>query len=1306
MNRVRSACVKTNSSKTCFVSLSGDLAEAIGLRIQGQPFALQLQWTNGKAFTSWSGEVIHSKKHDLLSGSASVIQLGKKFADSLGLVEDQQVLVEPVVSIPSCNRISMDPVSANDWEILELHAGYIESQLLNQVRVVFPNQLLPIWIQNNMCVVVQVVNLEPIANCVRLDEFTEVVVSPKTRTFPRSKKEQQVFNPSGENITPTGSSEANDRYTEQEHATTSTTSGGDGDDSRHLSAAGSSSATNLGEQNVDDSGFMSRFSGYLHTLFYATDEANSATENQSSESLAQKGSTPYEEKWTPFSTSTQKNGTHSENIFDETDFNMCLRVQPELTTNANKSSKINESTFRNNYSLQPTTVFVDFASLPPLVLKSWTCNLATFPPPDGTIVKTVQISRLLSPKERSVSRTSSVGTSSRDNSGSKSKDSTNRDSESLDRTSQDATGQSPPDSTPADVPLPHWIVRMVMTSSINSAVIEQKSHELGVEEHVLPGHVAMSKDLSQLLGSKDLSLVKIQNISHKPSDIQGIILHPFGDTKQKLQEISADTALEAFQGWICSVCSMEAPLVLCSGMLLSFDVPQDQPLQFVVTVLSHSQTSNSTDSLPYYHLTPETLDNVTVVMGTPRGLVKDSDQALSAQESKPQHPKCSITDLGGVTEAFHKCLDHALSALGQRPLVNHLGGDIITGLRSGALLICGSGTGAGIGCGKTALAHAVCRQLQQWPVCAHVTLVDCIPFRGKRVDTIQKQWQQIFLEAAWHQPSVILFDDLDQVVSAPSALQEMGGEALYKRRLAQVFKDLITTEINNNSKVVVIATSKSHDSLHPLLMTSRGCHVFQCCAELHPPDNDQRKQILCAMLNKRFPLEDPEGLELSSLAKKTEGFSPKDLQSLLDRAFHRAAVRKMKKLTGDFNAAITTEDFKMALEGFTPAALRGVSLHTAGELGWSDVGGLAAVKGALMETLLWPTKYSWLFSKCPLRMRSGLLLYGPPGTGKTLLAGVVAKECGLNFISIKGPELLSKYIGASEQAIRDMFTRAQSAKPCILFFDEFDSLAPRRGHDSTGVTDRVVNQLLTQLDGVEGLDGVYVLAATSRPDLIDPALLRPGRLDKCLYCGMPDKTERLQILQALSRSLVLAQDTNLAAISDICEHFTGADFKALLYNAQLVAIHRTTSSNQLYKGVFSATGRPGRSDEMPKDPSAAVLTDEARENIIYIPSLVEGAKHVSAEEFTRLRSEVLAIHDNRQHSNSNGKISKTDLAKDQLAGGIQISQSDLLQAASSMGPSVSDNERRRYQEIYDTFIKSRGGDFSHNTPGQGKATLA
>nr|GMD77864.1 peroxisome biogenesis protein 1 isoform X1 [Ipomoea batatas] len=202
-----------------------------------------------------------------------------------------------------------------------------------------------------------------------------------------------------------------------------------------------------------------------------------------------------------------------------------------------------------------------------------------------------------------------------------------------------------------------------------------------------------------------------------------------------------------------------------------------------------------------------------------------------------------------------------------------------------------------------------------------------------------------------------------------------------------------------------------------------------------------------------------------------------------------------------------------------------------------------------------PSKFPNIFSQAPLRMRSNVLLYGPPGCGKTHIVGAAAAACSLRFISVKGPELLNKYIGASEQAVRDIFSKAALAAPCLLFFDEFDSIAPKRGHDNTGVTDRVVNQFLTELDGVEVLTGVFVFAATSRPDLLDAALLRPGRLDRLLFCDFPSPRERLDILRVLSRKLPLESDVNLEAIAHMTEGFSGADLQALLSDAQLEAVH-------------------------------------------------------------------------------------------------------------------------------------------------------
>jgi len=222
---------------------------------------------------------------------------------------------------------------------------------------------------------------------------------------------------------------------------------------------------------------------------------------------------------------------------------------------------------------------------------------------------------------------------------------------------------------------------------------------------------------------------------------------------------------------------------------------------------------------------------------------------------------------------------------------------------------------------------------------------------------------------------------------------------------------------------------------------------------------------------------------------------------------------------------------------------------------WTAVAGMQEAKDKLLELVLLPTKYPDIFATAPLRVRSGALLYGFPGCGKTLLVGAIASKSGLNFISVKGPELLNKYIGQSEQGVRDVFSRASAAKPCILFFDEFDSIAPQRGHDSTGVTDRVVNQFLTALDGVEGLHGVFVIAATSRPETVDAALLRPGRLDAHIFCDMPNAEERGAILQMYVEKMNVAGDLDFASMAERLQGCSPADIQALVYNAQLMAVH-------------------------------------------------------------------------------------------------------------------------------------------------------
>ncbi|GLG94541.1 Transitional endoplasmic reticulum ATPase TER94 [Gryllus bimaculatus] len=271
---------------------------------------------------------------------------------------------------------------------------------------------------------------------------------------------------------------------------------------------------------------------------------------------------------------------------------------------------------------------------------------------------------------------------------------------------------------------------------------------------------------------------------------------------------------------------------------------------------------------------------------------------------------------------------------------------------------------------------------------------------------------------------------------------------------------------------------------------------------------DDRLKILEKLLESKVSLKQTQ-IDLDSFAKKSDGYVVQDLVDFMEKAVFEAWKRKA--LAEDFSEgdpALQNEDLEKAFQVMKPLALRGVELVQDAGLCWADIGGLSDAKKLLVEMLEWP---------------------------------------------VQGPELLSKYIGASEEAVRTIFQKAQSAKPCVLFFDEFDSLAPRRGHDSTGVTDRVVNQLLTQLDGVEALNSVWVLAATSRPDLLDPALLRPGRLDSAVLCPLPTKEDRVAILQSLSRKLFLAEDVDLSSVAEKTEGFTGADLQAIIYSAQLAA---------------------------------------------------------------------------------------------------------------------------------------------------------
>ncbi|XP_045126632.1 peroxisome biogenesis protein 1-like [Portunus trituberculatus] len=695
------------------------------------------------------------------------------------------------------------------------------------------------------------------------------------------------------------------------------------------------------------------------------------------------------------------------------------------------------------------------------------------------------------------------------------------------------------------------------------------------------------------------------------------------------------------------------------------------------------------------------------------------------------------------------------------------------------------------GSGKTSLLESLMESLSQHPHHVHSSMASLKVLRGKKAETIEKKLQLVFREAIFRRPAVVFLDDLDSLVpSAPEEQQDSGPLHSHSMQVVTVMKLLLNQlmeflgEVSHNGGavsggVLVVASCLNRSGIHPLVVSPQGCHYFPCTLTIPPLGPDGRVAAFRAMLASHFtshcgheaPHMDTQATDAPTqghadtsrylafenrlLAKRTESFTLPDLSHLALRTYlivcdrwrrgtreegepcfqvtPTSDERKWPSQTAAKREedAVVDGDLEAALEGYTPLALRGLSLSEkssrAGRLG---VGGLAEARTVLEETLTWPAAHPTLFSKVKLRLRSGVLLYGPPGSGKTLLAHSIAAECHLNFITVKGPELLSKYIGASEEAVRDAFERAASAKPCILFFDEFESIAPRRGHDSTGVTDRVVNQLLTQMDGVEGLSGVYVLAATSRPDLIDPALLRPGRLDKCVFCPIPTHSDRVEILHVLSRDMELGEEIAWCEIADLTESFTGADLQGLLSSAQ-VLVGQEALGDSLYEGIIPTdprqdtqeSGAEGDSDVgeenelMEAERDYCMLAEGELSGADSYNSIKEvvfegkGEKVVYKERGSSAspqtaREEETVSSEAKENSPTTTTVRKPPSSSpDPRNPDFRVYQRHILAALREVKPSVTSAERQKYEKLYRSFNKSREGNFGQPSPGK-RATLA
>ncbi|KAK6458461.1 AAA ATPase, peroxisomal biogenesis [Scheffersomyces xylosifermentans] len=535
--------------------------------------------------------------------------------------------------------------------------------------------------------------------------------------------------------------------------------------------------------------------------------------------------------------------------------------------------------------------------------------------------------------------------------------------------------------------------------------------------------------------------------------------------------------------------------------------------------------------------------------------------------------------------------------------------------------------------------------------------ISCESLMNENFNSLSKnhifKWLQ---QCSWNKPSLLILDNVDKILNV-----EM--EHLDASKSNQLTEYLISNlekiHSQHNSNLSILLSASSKEAINKLLLQ---CHLIENFHHLSPPDKALRYDILNNYIVNTLGCK--VSFDLMDLVTETEGYLPNDLKILSDRIYHEVLFSSSDDSSP---LTVTKAHFEKSVQGYTPSNLRGVKLQKS-TISWSDIGGLKEAKNILLETLEWPTKYAPIFANCPLRLRSGILLYGYPGCGKTLLASAIAGQCGLNFISIKGPEILNKYIGASEQSVRELFERAQAAKPCILFFDEFDSIAPKRGHDSTGVTDRVVNQMLTQMDGAEGLDGVYVLAATSRPDLIDSALLRPGRLDKSVICDMPDYDDRLDILKSITEKMDLGNDVNLEDIAERTAGFSGADMQGLGYNAYLKAVHVKLA-------------------KIEQESSEPKANDNDQETIEFFQVNSEKLKNAKLRPADRVKmlSQIQQLFSKEEDDNSGSKKTQEDTT-------VYITQENFEESLKETKPSISFSEKRKLEKIYSQFVSARDGN--------------
>jgi transitional endoplasmic reticulum ATPase len=535
----------------------------------------------------------------------------------------------------------------------------------------------------------------------------------------------------------------------------------------------------------------------------------------------------------------------------------------------------------------------------------------------------------------------------------------------------------------------------------------------------------------------------------------------------------------------------------------------------------------------------------------PHGIVKVTAETKLTILNEPAPegkglPRTTYEDVGGLHEEIQRVREMVELPLRHPELFQRLGIEPPKGV-----LLHGPP-----GCGKTLLARAVANESE-----ANFFSINGPEIMSKFYGESEARLREIFQQAQQNAPSIIFIDELDAI--APKR-EEVTGE-VERRVVAQLLA--LMDGLSGRGNVIVIGATNRPGALDPAL---RRPGRFDREIEIGVPDKQGRHEIL-QIHTRGMPLA--EDVDLKKLSEMTHGYTGADLSSLGRETAMKALRRYLPQINLEEERIppsvldkmeVTMEDFVNAYKEITPTAMREVYIEIP-TVHWEDIGGLEEVKNDLKEAVEWPLKTPEIFKRLGIKPPKGILLFGPPGCGKTLLGKAVATESAANFITIKGPEVFSKWVGESEKAIREVFRKARMAAPAVIFFDEIDSLVPRRGlgFSDSGVSERVISQLLTEMDGVVTLEDVVVIAATNRPDMVDPAVLRPGRFDRLIYVPEPDEKSKLEIFKIYTKNMPLARDVDLTQLVATSRNYSGADIDALCREAGMVALRKDVKASEV-----------------------------------------------------------------------------------------------------------------------------------------------